>query len=197
VLDRGDTIRVVNPHGTQVVDTWAVARADVSEHLSMEHTRAVLLSLRPRVGDALQSSARRPMLTIVEDTSPGVHDTLVAACDAERYRQLGHVGHHDNCHDNYVQALGELGYDADAVPAPLNLFMNVPWDEEGGLAFAAPVCAPGDAVVLRAEMDVIVVLSACPQDLIPVNGSLQRPTHVDVELATGAGADAPDMVPRP
>jgi uncharacterized protein YcgI (DUF1989 family) len=181
-LDRGDAIRVVNTHGKQVVDTWAISRDDGREHLSMAHTRAVLQSLRPGAGDALQSNLRNPMLTLAEDTSPGVHDMLIRACDAERYRQLGYVGHHDNCRDNYLDALREAGHRAESVPAPLNLFMNVPWRENGDLSFEAPVSAPGDAVVLRAEIDVVVVLSACPQDMVPVNGALQQPTDVDVEI---------------
>ena len=89
---RGAAIDVVNTHGTQVVDFWALCSPNTSEHLSMEHTRIAIGRLMPRVGDALVSNARRPMLTVVADTSPGVHDTLMASCDAERYRQLGFEG---------------------------------------------------------------------------------------------------------
>jgi uncharacterized protein YcgI (DUF1989 family) len=194
-LARGDALRVINTHGSQVVDTWALSSADPREHLSMEHTRAVLQSLRLRVGDALQSSERRPMLTLVEDTSPGVHDTLIAACDVERYRQLGFEGHHDNCHDNFETALRELGREVRAVPAPLNLFENVGWTDDGELSFVAPVSSPGDAVTLRAEMDLIVILSACPQDMIPVNGPLQRPSDVAVEVLPAAASAASTVRP--
>ena len=202
-LEKGDALRVINTHGNQVVDAWAVSRDDWREHLSMVHTRTVLQSLRLRAGDALQSNLRRPMLTLAEDTSPGVHDTLIAACDAERYRQLGHVGHHDNCQDNYLNALREAGHRAESVPAPLNLFMHVPWTENGDLSFEAPVSAPGDTVVLRAEIDAVVVLSACPQDMVPVNGALQQPTDVDVEILraerepAGKAAMPRDLAGRP
>jgi len=82
---RGTAIDVINTHGTQVVDFWALCSPNTSEHLSMEHTRIAIGRLMPRVGDTLVSNERRPMLTVVADTSPGVHDTLMASCDAERH----------------------------------------------------------------------------------------------------------------
>ena len=84
---RGAAVNIVNTHGSQVVDFWALCSPNTSEHLSMEHTRIVIGRLMPRVGDTLVSNARRPTLTVVADTSPGVHDTLMASCDAARYRQ--------------------------------------------------------------------------------------------------------------
>ena len=178
----GDALRIVNTHGSQVVDTWAVSSAGTGEHLSMEHTRSVLSSLRPRVGDALQSSERRPMLTIVEDTSPGVHDTLIAACDAERYRQLGHDGPHASCGDNFQAALAAAGLPAVPVPAPLNLFMAIPWAPDGGLEFRPSPARPGDRVTLAALTDVVVVLSACPMDIKPINGPGRAPVDVAFEV---------------
>src|SRR5215831_6369212 len=80
-LRRGQVVRVLNNRGEQVVDTWAFARSDLCEHMSMEHTRAALLRLTPTVGDALFTNHRRPILKLAADTSPGVHDTLIAACD--------------------------------------------------------------------------------------------------------------------
>lgn len=75
----GARLKVINRDGGQVVDMWAVNPADPDEHLSMEHTRTSLSKLVPAPGDHLYSSRRRPMLTLVQDTSPGVHDTLIAA----------------------------------------------------------------------------------------------------------------------
>lgn len=188
-LEAGAVASVINTHGSQVVDTWALALADLGEHLSMAHTRGLLARMAPCVGDRLYTNRRRPILTLVEDTSPGTHDTLIPACDVHRYRQLGHDGHHDNCHDNFNDALRELGYRPHAVPDPLNLFMHVPWDSEGRLAFRPPTSRPGDHVSLRAELDLILVLSACPQDMVPVNGTLQRPMDFTVELQA-AGPEA-------
>jgi len=181
-LRRGSTIEIINVHGTQVVDFWALCPPALTERLSMEHTRTAIGRLIPRVGDVLVSSERRPLLTVVADSSPGIHDTLIASCDPARYRQLGHSGYHDNCHDNFVAALGELGLSAPPLPAPLNLFMNVQWSSDGSLRFEPPRSRPGDLVRLRAETDVIVIMSACPQDMIPVNGPQQRPTDAQYRV---------------
>src|SRR5947209_1922974 len=96
-LRAGETVTVVNTHGKQVVDTWAFNAGDTSEFMSMEHSRAAMLRVNPKVGDTLTTNRRRAILTLVADTTPGIHDTLIAACDIHRYRQLGAVGHHDNC----------------------------------------------------------------------------------------------------
>ncbi|HEX6448070.1 MAG TPA: urea carboxylase-associated family protein [Trebonia sp.] len=191
-VPHGAVIEIINPAGSQVVDTWALRSADPAEHLSMEHTRTTLGRLIPRAGDSLFSSARRPMLTFVADTSPGIHDTLIASCDAERYRMLGYEGYHDNCHDNFLAALAELGLTAPPVPAPLNLFMNVPWSTDGSLRFEEPRSRPGDLVRLRAETDLIVIMSACPQDLIPVNGHAQQPSEVHFRLLSASGEEVHD-----
>ncbi len=178
----GQRVKVINTHGAQVVDTWAFNGTDLAEHMSMEHTRATLLKLVPEVGDALYSNRRRPILTLVEDTSPGVHDTLLAACDEHRYRLLGCTERHDNCTDNLAAALAALGLEAPATPSPLNLFMRIPWSAEGRLAFEAPVSRPGDYVVLEANLDVVVAFSACPQDILPVNGEACSPTEAHFEI---------------
>jgi uncharacterized protein len=181
---RGQDVLVINTHGEQVVDTWAFNRADVGEFMSMEHTRAHTLRLVPRVGDILRTNRRRPLLTLVDDTSGGVHDTLIAACDRYRYALLGVEGYHDNCADNLKAGLAELGLTSPHVPCPLNLFMNIPWNEGGELNFAAPPKPrPGGYVRLRAEMDLIIAFSACPQDILPINGRACRPVEAHFRLA--------------
>jgi uncharacterized protein YcgI (DUF1989 family) len=168
---QGQHVKVINTHGEQVVDTWAFNRADLTEFMSMEHTRAHSLHIVPRVGDVLRTNRRRPILTLIEDTSGGVHDTLIAACDPYRYAFLGVEGHHDNCADNLRTCLAEFGLSPLHVPSPLNLFMNIPWSQEGVLSFAAPPKSlPGGYVLLRAEMDLVIAFSACPQDVLPING---------------------------
>ena len=189
-VPRGSSIEIINTHGTQVVDLWALCPSSFTEHLSMEHTRVALGRLIPRVGDSLYSSERRPLMTLAVDTSPGIHDTLMASCDAARYRMLGHPGYHDNCHDNFAAALRELGISPPPLPAPFNLFMNVPWTPDGTLRFEAPLSRPGDLVQLHVETDVIVIMSACPQDLTPVNGESQHPADVCFRVV------APDEVDR-
>jgi len=181
-LSRGRSVRVVNTHGHQVVDTWAFSADDIHECMSMEATRATRTKLCLEVGDAYVSNHRRAMLTVLEDSSPGRHDTLLAACDRHRYHLLGHEGHHDNCTDNLASALAELGLAAPMNPSPLNLFMNIPWTLSGGLGFEPPLCKPGDHVLLRAEMDLIVAFSACPQDMLPINGEMMRTVEAHFEI---------------
>ena len=184
-LAAGDAVRVINTHGQQVVDTWAFVAGDPAEFMSMEHTRPHLGSLYPRVGDALRSNRRRPLLTLIEDTSGGRHDTLIAACDRYRYELLGCTEPHANCTDNLHAALAELGLRAAHTPCPLNLFMNIPVSEDGGFTFEAPRCTPGGAVTLRADVALIVAFSACPQDLVPVNGLACTPTDAHFQLLSG------------
>ncbi|MHA6646059.1 DUF1989 domain-containing protein [Mesorhizobium sp. A623] len=181
-VSRGQVITVINTHGTQVVDTWAFCADDVAEFMSMEHSRGAMLKVNPQNGDTLRSNKRRPMLTLIQDTSGGVHDTLIAACDRYRYQQLGHVGHHDNCTDNLAAALGALELTPPETPSPLNLFMNIPVGEDGSVSFEAPVSEPGSYVSMRAEMDLIVAFSACPQDLVPVNGTDCVPTEAHYRI---------------
>lgn len=176
-LHRGQTIKLINTHGKQVVDTWAFNPDDLCEAMSMEHSRPFWLKLNPCKGDSLVTNKRRKILTLTEDTTPGVHDTLVAACDPTRYVQLGVVGHHDSCNENLFLALDALGLVATETPSPLNLFMNVPIYQDGRIEFAAPVSEPGQYVCLKAEMDAIVVLSACPQDITAVNGMRPQDVH--------------------
>ena len=149
----------------------------------MEASRAWFMKLAAALGDSFVTSRRRPILTLVEDTSGGRHDTLMAACDAERYGLLGVKGHHDNCRDNLHAALAELGLEIQATPSPLNLFMNIPWTAEGRLAWGEPVSTPGSYVRFRSEMDLVVAFSACPQDILPINGVTGKTTdaHFSVE----------------
>ena len=176
-VTKGQTIKVINTHGEQVVDTWAFNRADLTEFMSMEHSRATHHHMIPRAGDAMLTNHRRPVLTILEDTSGGVHDTLMAACDRYRYEELGCAEYHDNCTDNLAAALAELGLVPPETPSPFNLFMNIPWTVTGDLSFDPPVSTPGCFIRMRAEMDLIVAFSACPQDILPINGRAGKPVE--------------------
>ena len=181
-VERGQQVRVINTHGQQVIDTWAFNRGDLSECMSMEHLRTSLGRTMARVGDALVTNQRRPILRLLEDTSPGVHDTLLAACDRYRYELLGCAGYHDNCTDNLAAALQERGLTAPKTPSPWNLFMNIPVQPDGSLSFEPPVSQPGDYVLLQAEMDCVIAFSACPQDMVPINGANCIPTEAHFEV---------------
>ena len=116
------------------------------------------------------TNRRRPRMELVRDESPGVHDILVACCDGPRYEQLGATGYHDNCADNFKMSLQAIGVPFTHVPSPFNIWMNIPIGPDGSTRFAPPVAGPGDYVDLRAEGEIIAVMSACPQDMTPVNG---------------------------
>ncbi len=177
LVSRGQRVRVINTHGQQVVDTWAFGREDLTEFMSMEHSRTSLGRIMPTTGQSMVTNRRRPILTLVEDTSGGIHDTLLAACDRYRYELLGCEDYHDNCTDNLAAAMAELGLAPPETPSPWNLFMNIPVGTDGSVSFEPPVSEPGDHVTLLAEMDCVVVFSACPQDIVPINGVDCVPTE--------------------
>jgi uncharacterized protein YcgI (DUF1989 family) len=170
------------------------------EYLSMPHTRASTLHMVPRVNDVLVSNLREPMLTFIEDTSSGVHDTLIPACDPQRYKalQIEDWEQHGSCAENLVLALKELNDRAglkgpkgvgasvtvNSVPAPLNLFMNIPWQgDKGDLSFEAPKGKEGDYVRFKAERDIVVIMSACPNDVQEINKGQSKDGHFLVEHA--------------
>ncbi|NBM16170.1 DUF1989 domain-containing protein [Streptomyces sp. GC420] len=174
----GLSVKVVNTSGSQVVDCWAFSSSDVKEFMSMEHTRVETERVSPAVGDSLYSNRRRPVLTVLQDTSPGIHDTTLAACDVYRYERLGATGYHANCTDNLIAAMRDQGIRLDSVPCPFNLWENAAVAPDRRQVIAPPVSRPGDLIVLRAELDLIVVLSACPQDMAPTNGPDATPQDV-------------------
>jgi uncharacterized protein YcgI (DUF1989 family) len=181
-LAQGEEVRVVNTRGGQVVDTWAFAAGDPAEFMSMEHSRVHMGRVNPVAGSVLLTNRRRPVLSIVEDTSGGVHDTLLAACDVYRYRMLGARDYHLNCTDNLAEALGELGITAPETPSPLNLFQNSAIKPGGELVIEPPVAPAGSYVTLKALMDVVIVFSACPQDMAPTNGADMTPKDAELQL---------------
>ena len=175
-LNAGARVAVVNTYGQQVVDTWALCAANPSEAMSMEH------KLAPAVGDELFTDRRRAILRLVADTSPGVHDTLLSACDEERYRLLGFKGKHGSCAENFALALAEVGIECRRVPSPWNLFENVAIGQDGRLSISPPRSRPGDRVEICALIDAIVVFSACPMDIAPTNGLDRCPRNVALLL---------------
>lgn len=211
-LKEGQTIKVINTYGTQVIDTWAIlppGSVDPSnstfdtktvqqtpqfEFMSMCHSRASMLHLTPLPGDCLVTNTRQPILQLLEDTtSPQcVHDTLIAACDIHRYHGLGvpETEYHENCADNFRGGLEkDCGITAffPSPPDPLNLWMNIPVKPRqagdrllsagGDVSFDAPVSREGDYVVLKALQDCIVVMSACPQDILKINNQDPKDAH--------------------
>ena len=181
-VNKGQYLKVINTYGTQVCDLWAFQAHSLLEFLSMEHLRTHLSRITLKAGDSLVSNHRRPILTVVEDTSPGIHDTLIASCDIYRYHTLGVEGYHDNCADNLRLAMKAIQMRVSEIPSPLNLWMNTPIATDGRIAWLPTVSKAGDYMVFQCELECIVVMSACPQDLVPVNGKdcIPRDLHFEV-----------------
>jgi uncharacterized protein YcgI (DUF1989 family) len=162
----GEYVQVVDVEGRGCADFFALAAADPGEYLSASHTRVQIDRLFPQVGQSFFTSLRRPMLQFEEDRTPGVHDMLFAACDPARYAQYGVPGH-ASCAENFRAALRSLGVSSPHVPQPVNFFMNVAVRPDGSVTFGPPQTEAGDWVLLRAFMDCLIVLSACPQQWNP------------------------------
>lgn len=175
----GARVRVMDPEGGQVGDLFAFSAADPGEHHSAGHTRAHTSRLFPAIGEPFVTNRRRPILTLLADDSPGRHDMLIPACDSERYARLG-VLDHASCATNLHAALGELGLTAVEPPQPINVFMDIPVSPDGRLRWAPAPTGPGDSITFRAEMDCVVVLSACPQDLTGINAGELNPLALDL-----------------
>jgi urea carboxylase-associated protein 1 len=178
-VKRGQVLRIIDLEGNQAVDTLFFNAADTTERYSMTDTMLRQGGIYLSTGTVLYSNRGNPLLTIVADTC-GRHDTLGGACAAEsntvRYAPQKKFMH--SCRDNFLIALAhaDLGMGKRDLPPNINFFMNVPVTAEGGLTFEDGVSAPGKYVELRAETDVLVLVSNCPQLNNPCNA--YNPTPV-------------------
>ena len=179
-LRKGQKVKIINTHGSQVVDFWAFNADHPGEFMSMEHCRVWLGHYRPKPGDVLITNQRRNILRFLEDTSPGVHDTMMAACDRFRYEQLGCTDYHDNCTDNLWEALAAVRFKPTETPCPFNLWQNTPVDSNGGIEQLRTVSKRGDFVLFKALMDVVLCFSACPQDIVQINSGRPKNAHYQI-----------------
>ncbi|GAA0734370.1 urea carboxylase-associated family protein [Dactylosporangium roseum] len=180
----GGLVEVVDVEGSQVGDLWAIDVADPRRWLSTSHTRDTLEQLFPRVGQSFVDQRYQPILELVADTSPGLHDMLFPACNPALYAREGSP-QHPNCADNFVAAAGQAGVTLPAVPDPVNLFQNSAPDADGRIAVHAAITRPGDRVRLRALRDITLVLTACAVDFWPTNG--ERCTSLRLDQLDGDG----------
>jgi uncharacterized protein len=169
-MKSGEYLKVMDVEGKQVADFIAICLNQRNEYLSTAHTRTMNGRLSVTKGDKLFSNYRHALLEIVEDTV-GVHDTLYPCCDPQRYKLDFNVENHRNCRDNFAQALEKYGIDYGYIPDPLNLFQNSPINPDGTFAASIePKSKAGDFVIFKALSDLIIGISACPQDMIPLCG---------------------------
>lgn len=180
-LARGQTLRIVDLEGNQAADTFFFNADDPTERYSAQDTIREQGSIYLTTGTPILSNLLRPLLTITADTC-GRHDTLGGACAAEsnqvRYALDKRFMH--ACRDTFLLQMAHSGYPIGKrdLAHNINFFMNVPVTPDGGLEFADGVSHPGKYVELRAELDVLVLLSNCPQLNNPCNA--YNPTPIQV-----------------
>lgn len=183
-LEQGCTFRVIDMEGCQIADMFVISADDNSEVFSPALTRQVIFRLTPKPGDLIYSNRRHPMLTFLNDTSPGRHDMAFAPCDPDFYIDLGADASHPNCRDNFYQAISELDIKIEPPPDPFNLFQNTVPKANGDFEVGQTLSKAGDYVEFRTEMDVIVVVTACSVDLsvdgIEPIGGLSTPLRIQV-----------------
>lgn len=182
----GQVLRIVDLEGNQAVDTLFYNATDTHEHYSAQNTIQAQGNIYLTTGSTLLSNRGRAMLQIVADTC-GRHDTLGGACSAESntVRYALEKRHMHSCRDSFLLALARSGREMSKrdLPSNINFFMNVPVTATGGLTFADGISAAGRHVELRAMMDILVLISNCPQLNNPCNG--WNPTPVRVQGRDG------------
>ena len=181
-VEAGETLRIVDLEGNQAVDLLIYSASDDAERYSAQDTVAAQGNLFLRKGSILRSNEGRPMMTIT-GTSVAYHDTIGGACSVES--NTLRYGHHTKsqhaCVENYLKGSLPAGRTKRDIVSNINFFMNVPVEADGALGIVDGISAPGLTVDLRAEMDVVVMVSNCPQINNPCNGF--NPTPVRMIIA--------------
>jgi uncharacterized protein YcgI (DUF1989 family) len=180
LLAAGNTLRITDPEGEQVADLIAFSREPRPAWLSAGRTFDYNNTLYLTTGHVLYSNRSAPMLTVTKDTV-GRHDFLYTPCSAETFALLyGATGHHPSCLDNLAINLAAHGFTPDDIPTTFNIFMNVEISADGALTIRPPRSRAGDYIELRAEMDLVVGLTACSAEmsnnyrLKPIDYEIQR-----------------------
>jgi uncharacterized protein len=178
LVREGQLLRITDPQGEQVSDMVSFARDDSREWLSSGRTIDYANTIYVTRGHTLYSNRSRPMWTIVEDTV-GRHDFLLTPCSPETFSIIYKTtAHHPSCFENLARNLAPFGITPDAIPTTFNIFMNVVVGDTGELQILPPRSRAGDHLLLRAEMDMIVGVTACSAELSN-NGSFKP---IDVAL---------------
>jgi uncharacterized protein YcgI (DUF1989 family) len=179
-LRNGQFLKVTDPEGEQVCDLLAFSAEDTAEYISSGRSIDYASRIFLTAGDAIYSSRSRVMLRIVDDTV-GRHDFLLTPCSADTFRIIyGDEHPHHGCQGNFEKSLAPYGISADQIPVAFNIFMNVDLDgTTGEIKVLPPRSKAGDYISLRAEMDLIIALTACsaPQS----NNGTFKP--IDFEVA--------------
>lgn len=179
MLAQGQTLRIIDPQGEQVSDLMAFSRADTGEYLSSGRSIDYANRLYLTTGDILYSNRSRPLLTIGED-QVGRHDFTLTPCSPETFQIIyGDSTPHPSCFQNLADNLAPFGIRPDQIPVSFNAFMNVSFDRATGeMTISPPLSKPGQFTEFRAEMDLIVGVTACSAELSN-NGSFKP---IDIEV---------------
>ncbi len=187
-IKRGDIVRIVDLKGNQAVDTLFYNASDYADRYSFQDTIRQQRNIYLTTGTKLLSANGNVLLTIVADTC-GRHDTLGGACATESnmVRYAIEKRHMHACRQSFLKAIlaFEHGFEKRDIANNINFFMNVPVTPEGKLTFEDGISEPGKYVELRAEMDVLGVISNCPQLNNPCNA--YDPTPIEVLIWDSAG----------
>jgi uncharacterized protein YcgI (DUF1989 family) len=169
-LLKNASIRILDVEGRQVADLVAFNSDQLTEKLSAGATIDCNSSIRPTTGDKLFSNRYREMFTIIQDMV-GYHDLLHPPCSPPMYRlQYGSMDEHPNCLENLAHALSPFCIVEEDIPGPINIFMHSVISTNGRVRVEEPLSRPGDFIELRAEMDLIVAVSACSVEESACNG---------------------------
>ncbi len=182
-IRKGQRFRIVDLHGNQAVDTLFYNAHDYAERYSAQDTIRAQRNLYLTTGTKLMSNQGNALLTIVEDTC-GRHDTLGGACSNESnmVRYAIEKRHMHACRASFLKVIGTWGRGLEKrdIPNNINFFMNVPVTPEGGLTFEDGISEAGKYVEMLAEMDVLALISNCPQLNNPCNGYNPTPVRVTI-----------------
>lgn len=177
-LQKGQKLKVIDPHGEQVSDMVLFNAKDTREKISSGKTLDFEESILITKGNWLWSNRSQKMMKILEDTN-GRNDFLLAPCSPETFKIMyNNPDYHPSCFENLYTNLAEFGIAPDDVPTAFNIFMNVEFDEKGKLSVNPPLSTAGDYVLFEAEMDLIVALTACSAE-DSNNGSF-KPIHYEI-----------------
>ena len=177
-LKKGQKLKVIDPKGGQVSDMVLFNAEDTREKISSGKTLDFEETILITTGHYLWSNRSRKLMKILEDTN-GRNDFLLAPCSPETFEIMySHQGYHPSCFENLYTNLEPYGIQPDDIPTAFNLFMNVQFASDGKLSVLPPLSKAGDYVLLEAQMDLIVALTACSAE--DSNGGTFKPIQFEI-----------------
>jgi uncharacterized protein YcgI (DUF1989 family) len=179
IIKKGQHLRITDIDGQQAADFVCFSEHDHGERFSQAKTRVRNLNIQISTGNGLISNRDNTMFTIVDDTV-GVHDIMLSECHSYVYEHIFKVGPRNGCYENLSHVLAPYDISSDDLPDPFDIFTDTEVTDSGDIQINTAASGPGDYIELRAEMDCIIGVSACPDDVTPCNGG--KCTRIGVEI---------------